>query len=317
MRSKFHKTIIKKFTRKIDAFPGYVEKNKIYIIPTKEGIIFFISIFAIFLGSINENNNMGLLFSFFLFSIFVITLFDTRKNILGIKINNIEVEDAFADSISKVLVSLDSGEMERVAIRIDLNENFKSTNISWNNSKTIDLEIKGKTRGVFTLPHILLSSRYPLGIFKAQSYLFPDCRQIVYPKPSKSSYIDHKGQSINGIDGNIKENSSEDEFKGLREYIKGDSFKRISWKSFSKGLGLHVKDFDSGKAEYDEVIIDINRVDGNNIEEQLSIMCRAVLELDLLGIRYGMRTDKIFIPPSTGGKHRLEALRSLAFHGEN
>lgn len=313
MKFKLNNFIKQKIKNWANKPPLEIKKNQIYILPTPPGFIFLLVIFVIFAGSFNENNNMGLLFSFFLFFVFLISIRETRNSILNLKIISIKIENSFALSKAKIIFHLSAEKNENKSFEISCyDKTTKLKSIIKNSSAKQEIEIDSRKRGVYNSPVFTLSSDYPYGIFKAWTYVSSNEKQIIYPAPSKNSIPVHELKSIMEKKGNIKDSTKkEDEFKGLKEYEKGDSIKRISWKSYSKGLGLFTKDF-GDQSGFDEVIIYFDEIKINNIEKKLSLICKTILDLESIGLKYGFKIDKINISPATGKEHQKKCLEILA-----
>jgi uncharacterized protein (DUF58 family) len=318
MKSRSPESRLSKFTRKIDSYPSKIDKKRVYILPTGPGIIFLFVIFVIFLGSLNENNNMGLLFSFFLFSIFIISIWETRNNLLNLKVLSTNIENTFAGSRSKlkILINTDNKKKEMLNFACFNSDNLIEL-IEDGKSKNAELYIEADKRGVYDAPVVVISSEYPLGIFRSWSYIIPDKKQIIYPKPASKGYsiFNFKDQGIEDEDL-LKKDEKEEIFDGLREYIKGDSIKRISWKSYSKGMGLYVKEFDSESGLNDEVMILWDKIKSDNTENKLSIICKTILEFEASGIKYGIKIPGYKILPSSGTSHMNKILEILAGYND-
>ncbi|MDY0362050.1 MAG: DUF58 domain-containing protein [Desulforegulaceae bacterium] len=313
MKFKLYNFIKQKIKKKAKITPLEIKKNQIYILPTSPGFIFLLVVFVIFAGSFNENNNMGLLFSFFLFFIFIISIRETRNSILNLKINSIKFENSFAFSNSKIIFHLSADKNEKKSIEIScLDKNIKINSIKKNSSVKKELILMSKRRGIYNSPVFNLSSSYPYGIFKAWTYIRSDQKQIVYPAPSNNSISVPELKSLMEEKGKIKESlNKDDEFKGLKEYEKGDSIKRISWKSYSKGLGLFTKDFGEQKG-FDEIMIFFDKIKIKDTEKKLSLICKTILELELMGLKYGLEIENIKLLPNKGKEHQKKCLEILA-----
>lgn len=318
MKSKSPNLKLSKFTRKIKYYPSKIDKKRIYILPTGPGMIFFAVIFVIFLGSFNENNNMGLLFSFFLFSIFIISTWVTRNNLLNINILSINIENTFAQGKSqlKIHVNTDSKNKEMINFTASGSDNLIDLIYS-GKSNMANLYIDAPKRGIYQPPIIVVSTQYPLGIFRAWTYLVPDKKQIIYPKPALNGYsiLNFKDYGLEN-EKIAQKDQKEDIFDGLREYVKGDNIKRISWKSYSKGMGLFVKDFDSESGLNDEVMILWDQIKPDNTESKLSIISKTIIDFEAGGIKYGIKMPKFKTMPSSGLAHMNKILERLAGYND-
>ncbi|MGE4519413.1 MAG: DUF58 domain-containing protein [Desulfobacteraceae bacterium] len=313
MKLKFHKFIQKKIKSRAKSAPFKTGKGQIYILPTTPGFIFLCVILVIFAGSFNENNNMGLLFSFFLFFVFLLSIKETRNSILNLKINSIKIENSFAFSKAKVEFHLKNNQKEKKALQISLNDSItKIDSIKQNSSVRANLFIDSEKRGVYNSPVFTVYSIFPYGIFKSFAYAYSSGKMIVYPAPAKESVSLLNLKSLMENQGIIPDSSArDDEFKGLKEYEKGDSIKRISWKSYSKGLGLFTKDFGEEK-DFEEIIIYFDKIKISDTEQKLSMICKTILDLELSGIKYGLEIKETKILPGSGRDHQAKCLEALA-----
>jgi len=100
---------------------------------------------------------------------------------------------------------------------------------------------------------------------------------------------------------------------GLRDYVAGDSIGSIAWKSAARGLGLHVRTFDSlaGPAT---TMLDLRSTALDKTEAQLSRLCAWVLEAESNASDYGLQLPHVQLEPGHGRAHRLRALEALALH---
>ena len=60
---------------------------------------------------------------------------------------------------------------------------------------------------------------------------------------------------------------------------------------------------------------DIERVPAADGETRLSMLCRAVLDAEQAGVRYGLRLGNNVITPESGEAHQQRCLRALALYG--
>jgi uncharacterized protein (DUF58 family) len=100
-------------------------------------------------------------------------------------------------------------------------------------------------RGRYTLGPITLYSGDPLGLFKLQRALSPTSHIVVYPPTVDVDYFPLPTGMLPGGDAlrrrthYITTNAA-----GVREYVPGDSFNRIHWRSTARRDRLIVKEFE-------------------------------------------------------------------------
>jgi uncharacterized protein (DUF58 family) len=105
-----------------------------------------------------------------------------------------------------------------------------------------------------------------------------------------------------------------DDFSGVREYRPGDSPRQIDWKSMARGRGLLTKEFTAGFNQ--SLWFDLAHIPAPDTETRLSMICRAVLEAEQAGLRYGLRLGPVTVDADSGERHQQRCLRALALHGK-
>ena len=108
--------------------------------------------------------------------------------------------------------------------------------------------------------------------------------------------------------------SGTEDFAGLRRYVAGDQPSRIDWKSYARDRGLNTRLF-SGQA-LAPLWLEWDQAPGNDTEEKLSSLCRAVIDAEAGGREYGLRTPQGKVEPGSGPSHRHRCLRLLALYGK-
>ena len=86
-----------------------------------------------------------------------------------------------------------------------------------------------------------VETRYPLGLFRAWSYVQPDARALVYPRPDDSSLPLPTACRIAATPRTAGVGS--DDFAGLRPYQPSDSPRHVAWKSAARDGQLLTKVF--------------------------------------------------------------------------
>jgi hypothetical protein len=89
--------------------------------------------------------------------------------------------------------------------------------------------------GVVTLDpgRMTLTTRYPLGLFRAWSYPYPPFSCIVYPKPLRDAPADHR-PTRGSIADHRQGDSGQEDFAGLRPRELGDPTRHIAWKAVAR-----------------------------------------------------------------------------------
>ena len=222
------------------------EKNrgKIIIYPNWNGVGLGFFIFFCFLISIFYENNFGLLISIIIFFIFFISIFVSNQNLNNLSISVLDY------------YYIESTKDERFDIQIINHANEKKLNIDLIYKK---LNIKGLNftkkinpiclsdqylqRGTISIPNIILKSIYPFGIFRTKRYFHIKSKIIVFPKKIQPNI-----NLLNEFNINLK-GYSNNEFEGIEDYKKGDSYSKIAWKKSIIKNKKYVKKFEEPKKE--------------------------------------------------------------------
>ena len=136
-----------------------------------------------------------------------------------------------------------------------------------------ELQIGDLPRGLHAPGRLVVSTQYPVGLFRAWCYVECDRQVLVYPQPGESWRA--PGDDASSCDDGGDGNGSED-FAGLRSYVAGDQPSRIDWKSYARDRGLNTRLF-GGQSDA-PLWIDWCDAPGVDHEARLSALCRAVVD---------------------------------------
>lgn len=296
------------------SLPLTLNRHRIYIFPTLYGFLFIGVLFAMLVGSINYNNNLGFLLVFLLGGIALISMLHTYRNLLGLVVLSISVDSVFAGDMALFRILVRSGPArERTAVVAAFsNSDTSIEDIPADTDARIDIKAETQVRGIFRPGRLTLWSRFPLSLFRAWAVLDMDLSCIVYPKPVAGRLIHTTGAGDVEADGGKQERGADD-FAGLKQYRPGDPVRQIAWKSLSRGLGVFSKDFEGdGRAA---VVFDYHAMDARDPEVRLSRICDMVLKAHNMNIEYGLALPGKTISPGKGDRHKHQCLKALALFG--
>jgi uncharacterized protein (DUF58 family) len=306
--------MFKNFLRKTPQakLPLTVGRKNTYILPTRHGLLFIVILAAMLAGSINYNNNLGFLLVFLLGAMAVVSMFHTHKNLVGIKILSISAKPVFAGETAVFNILVSSGAHRRKALVWTIEKPlYNIADISLLSEQIIAVKTSAAGRGMLRRKSFKISTRFPLGLFYAWTKIFADISCVVYPSPLPGPDKLHKTTDAGGMGKETKSISAgADDFMGLKAYQPGDPVKNISWKTFSRGQGLFIKDFEGNKSVGQ--VYDYETLEGQDTETRLSRLCHMILKAEAAGIEYGLKLPETFIAPSKGQKHCHVCLRALA-----
>ena len=63
-----------------------LHQRRVYILPTRTGLVFGLVLFTMLLGALNYSNNMGFALAFLLTAVTVISIHHTQRNLAGLRL---------------------------------------------------------------------------------------------------------------------------------------------------------------------------------------------------------------------------------------
>jgi uncharacterized protein (DUF58 family) len=239
------------------------KKLKVYIYPNLQGLLLGLFVFFCFLISVFYENNSGLLISIVIFFIFFISIFISHQNINNLRINFLTeylVEANKTEHINFKIIN--DAKEKKLNIDLEINKSIlQNFNLS-DKIKEFNIKYNYDKRGVYSLNKIILKSIYPFGIIRTKINYQPFSKVYVFPQkliPNQELLQEFK----------IHQNNNSDEFDGIDEYKKGDSYSKIAWKKSTIGDKKFVKEFKSFKSSK-KSILDLNKYNHIEFEKLLS-----------------------------------------------
>jgi len=297
------------------AVPYLLNYRRVYILPTKQGLTFSILLFAMLVGSINYNNNLGYILTFLLASMTVVSIFLTYHNILFLNIGPAILKPVFAGKNSLIPVQIDNQHYSsRFAVEYYIpGQRHHIGDIPANNTTSVNLEINFTQRGMQAIPRFVIETTFPLGLFRAWAHIELQQSVLVYPQPAADSHLPNS--SPGNKEGQNHQTVGNDDFDGLKNYQTGDSLYRIHWKSAARYQTLQTKHYIG--AASDELWINWHDSHYTDIEQRLSQLTKWVLLAESTGIPYGFSIPGIEYALSTGLHHKNNCLQALALYGKS
>ncbi len=288
--------------------PLTLNQRRIFILPSRYGLLFAGLIVLLLLIAFVYNNNLVYMLGFLLASVFFVTILHSFKNLQGLVVRAGHHEAVFAGTPAVFSFHIQNpAPQSRLAIDVTL-EQVVTVDLVPNQIQTLHFETLCNRRGWRLCGTLTVCSHYPLGLFRAWSPLRFDSKVLVYPLPKLNGLplplndSGHGEYSLSSTQG--------DEFYGLKTYQNGDSMRQIHWKTLAKGRGLHSKKYSDTSNH--ELWLDYASAPGNGLEERLSQLCRWVLDAECGGLKYGLLLPGVKIAPANGKAHQCQCLEALA-----
>ncbi|MCG9731779.1 DUF58 domain-containing protein [Shewanella sp. Isolate13] len=284
--------------------------KSIFILPTGFGLTWLALLIILFLFGTNYQNNLVMGLSFLLLSVFNTCIIYSYKNLAGLTLSGTQANNPVAGQPIYFPVNLTS---PNSAYEVQLN--FENQPIEVINK--VDphqtqalIGYNNAHRGINHPGRIKIETRYPLGLFRAWSHIDLALTQLVYAKPivdpkplclsaQQSADQQATGKYVAGID----------EYKGLKEYARGESLKQVAWKQWAQGRGLLTKEFEEPQGAPMWLSLEDEIQD---LELALSHLAWHTEQLSSKGQVFGLKIGAVSIPPSHGEHHRKQVQTQLA-----
>lgn len=273
-----------------------IKNAKIYIVPSKEGMLYIAINFTLFLIGLTYANNFTLLISFILFIFFLMTMFHTHQ--IMEKLETPKVMTIKGDSQTFRLVIHDLDENISINYRsVDKTKyNFKKS-FQENTFHCPDLKRGKYQNGDYLYYTFGLYHLFYVWTYRKQEDVF-----FIYPTPIANTLDSHSYEAqINPI-GN-------DEFSHHTLYQQGLNSKRIDWKVYARTNSLYSKNF-----TYENPLglsLDYYRLNDEH-EVRLSKLAYLVEKTKTENQKFELKLPNFYLPLDKGETHRQNALEFLS-----
>jgi uncharacterized protein (DUF58 family) len=302
-----------------DILPLRINRRRIYILPTRFGLMLGALLVAMVIAALNYNSNLGLAFAFFMASLVLVAMHHCHRNLLGLAIDASLEVDAFAgaDAAFQFMLHNESA-VERRDIEVRMAAHGEaapaeaSRSVGGETYEQVAVAVAVSRRGVSRWNQFELRTTHPFGWFRAWTYAQAPLTAFVAPRPRGDRPLP-SAAAADGLAART-ELRGEEEFAGLRTYAPGVPLKHMAWKVLARGGEPAVRVYSDLGAQPEW--LDWSALDGLDTEERLSQLCRWVLQCEGGHPRpYGLKLPGAEIAPGHGAPHRARCLRALAAHG--
>lgn len=293
-----------------DALPFRLTPRRVYILPSRAGLAFLGLLAGMLLGSVNYGLSMGYLFTFLLLGLLSATLFATWRNLIGLTIQAVDSEPAFAGTTLGFVFHLADAEgRPRQAIGLSAaGAGPVFTGVSAAGHAQVRLDLPAQVRGRLPLGVVRIFSEYPLGLFHAWALFEPDIAGIVWPHPAGPHPLPIDVGRETGSGGGRRRGA--EDFDGLRNYAHGEPPSRIAWKTLARHAQPLIKRFQAPHGG--ELWLDWAALVSLDPEARLSQLASWVLAAERANRPYGLHLPGQTVPAGLGLAHRNRCLTALA-----
>ena len=292
-------------------------QRNIYIVPTRAGLMFGLTLLVLLVASINYQLSLGYVLTFLLAGSGVVSMHVTHNTLRGLTLHLRPPPPVFAGDAAPIEVVLTSPTHARHGIGIRVDDAGEATR-SW-----IDVPAGGQAvahvsfvpsqRGRHAVPVLNAETRFPLGLFRAWTVWRPAAGLLVYPRPERPAAPLPPARAVPGGPASTRTRDG-GETEGVRAYRRGDPPKRVLWKKAAKTLaaGGELVSRDTAASVQHELWLDWQHAAPLGTEERLQRLAAWVLAASRSGADFGLRAPGVDIPRGQGDAHRARCLEALA-----
>ena len=307
-----------------------LDRHRVYILPTRAGLLFAAAMLMMLLGSINYLLQLGFLLTFLTTSMALVAMYHTHRNLARLTLSAHRAENVFVGDLATFEVNVHNPTPEdRFAIAFELlvpgsaggsgrrgrrsAQPATLADVPASGSRAIRVATATSARGRLPCPRLRIETHFPFGLWQAWSYYTPPLTAIVYPAPEAEA-PELPATTSGGAEQETGLVVSGDEFAGVRPYQPGDPLKRVAWRLAARSDELTVKLFEA--YEHGEVVLDLAAIDpALDTEQKLARLCRWVLQAEAAQVRYALRLPGTWVDLGLGAEHRERCLTALALYG--
>ena len=294
--------------------PIVLGHRRVYIVPSRLGLLFGAALLILLVGSINYALSLGFALTFLLTGMGLAGMVQTTRNLAQLSVRAARVEPVFSGEAARFRLVLDNAsDYDRPEILLHHLDSAAQcrTDVAASAAAEAELAVPAGRRGWQPLGRVMLETRFPLGLFRAWSYVRPESRCLVYPRPEAGALPPPAPSSQAG--GARAHAQGSDDFSGLRAYQPADSPRHVAWKSAARSDDMLTKQF-AGEAVA-ELWLDLATLPAAlDLEARLSRLSGWVLAAERDGTHYGLRLGATELAPGRGDSHRAACLEALALY---
>ena len=295
--------------------------RRVYIVPSRLGWLFAGTLGILLVGSINYALSLGFGLAFLLAGVGLAGMVHTTRNLVRLSVRAARCEPVFAGDAAQFHLLLSNGaqyDRPEILLRHVASGAQRTVDVGAASLTEAVLAVPAARRGWLPLGRVMLETRFPLGLFRAWSYVEPDSRCLIYPRPEMGALPPLAPSTQAG--GARAHAQGSDDFSGLRAYQPADSPRHVAWKSVARSDTQHSRSDDMLTKQFAgdavaELWLDLSELPATlGLEQRLSRLAGWVLAAERAGAHYGLRLPGSEIAPARGDAHRAACLEALALH---
>ena len=292
---------------------------------TSAGWCFIAIIFGVGFAALNTGNNFLYLVLALMLSFLVLSGLLSEASLRGIRIDRKLPGEFFAESANRVILRIHNSQKHVASFAISIEDLLDEEPSQDAAGGIFALHVGPRThvdrsydwvprsRGEHNFGRLRVSTRFPFGLFVKSVKIDKEESVLVYPELVAAGSLDipsTTGDSEEELRGHALDGNN---IASLRAFNPGDGYGRVHWRRSIRAGHLLVGEREGEASGEIEVFLSLDSgAPSSAHERRINEAASAIVHHLDAGLRVGLRSAEVLIPPSTGPAHRSEMLTYLA-----
>ncbi len=289
-------------------------QRRIYVLPTTRGLFLILTAILLLLIGINYQLSLAYLVAFLLGGFMQAALLTSYRNLRGLIVKPGRSPQCQTGESLEFTASLLSPERCRAGIRMFARSNDHvavslPASVPADTQTSHTLHVPAKERGVHRLGRITVETNAPYGVIRAWSYVHFEWVGLVEPTPEHPapSFPAAAGEGADPAASSVHVAHDPD---SLRDYVAGDSLKRVAWKQVAKSGAWYTRSSENGARR--EIDLAWDSAGNSGDEAKLSRLAAWVLRAQNENVAYSLSLPNGSLLLADGAQQQHDSRRLLA-----
>ncbi|MCW5636650.1 MAG: DUF58 domain-containing protein [Rubrivivax sp.] len=300
-------------------------QRNIYILPTRAGFTFALTLVVMLLAAINYQLNLGFALTFALAGAGIVSMHLTHGNLRGLTLHLRPPASVFAGDAALLEVVITNPGRTRHGLALRFEDGRAAApaaspadargahvwcDVSAGGQQATHLALVPPARGWHAVPTLVVETVFPFGLFRAWTVWRPAGRVLAWPRPEEGAPPLPTSAAVAGAESSQRRAADGGEFDGVRPWKRGDTMRQVVWKKVARSNELVSRETAGSGSR--EVWLDWQHTAASGTEPRLARLAAWVLAADRAGLPYGLRLPGLELAPAAGMPQRIGALDMLA-----
>lgn len=291
--------------------------------PTRAGWIFFALTFGVGFAALNTGNNLMYLVLAFMLSFLVLSGVLSESALRGVQVRRRLPREIFAESPAPIALEVRNAQRRVASFALVVEDvaagaapapvgRAFALRVAPGGTETRTYPFEATERGRFALAGCRVSTRFPFGLFSKALWLDLPAELLAYPAVDP---IERSGPEAAGRregERSRPRGGSGSDVASLREFVHGDSWRRVHWRASLRRSELVVREPETDEDGRVVVSLRIRTAPGPAFERAVRRAASEVVAFLDQGLQVALRTEAQVLVAGHGPEHRARLLAFLA-----